>query len=69
MRKSCLCPICRTSVEPGERAFPFCSARCRLIDLGQWLGGSYVIPGRKQDTDGSSGPGPGQGNSNFGDDK
>jgi endogenous inhibitor of DNA gyrase (YacG/DUF329 family) len=23
--------------------FPFCSARCRLIDLGRWLGESYVI--------------------------
>jgi endogenous inhibitor of DNA gyrase (YacG/DUF329 family) len=24
--------------------FPFCSARCRLIDLGRWLGEGYVIP-------------------------
>ena len=23
--------------------FPFCSQRCRLIDLGRWLGGSYRI--------------------------
>ena len=23
--------------------FPFCSKRCRQIDLGKWLGGNYVI--------------------------
>jgi endogenous inhibitor of DNA gyrase (YacG/DUF329 family) len=25
--------------------FPFCSDRCRLVDLGRWLGGAYRIPG------------------------
>jgi len=25
---------------------PFCSARCRDVDLGRWLKGSYFIPGR-----------------------
>jgi endogenous inhibitor of DNA gyrase (YacG/DUF329 family) len=24
--------------------FPFCSPRCRLIDLGRWLGGEYRLP-------------------------
>jgi endogenous inhibitor of DNA gyrase (YacG/DUF329 family) len=24
--------------------FPFCSDRCKLIDLGRWLGESYRIP-------------------------
>jgi endogenous inhibitor of DNA gyrase (YacG/DUF329 family) len=24
---------------------PFCSERCRLIDLGNWASGKYVIPG------------------------
>jgi hypothetical protein len=24
--------------------FPFCSERCKLIDLGRWLGGKYQIP-------------------------
>ena len=41
------CPICdrlMQSTSPGEwPEFPFCSARCRLIDLGRWLGESYVI--------------------------
>ena len=25
--------------------FPFCSPRCRMVDLGRWLNGEYVIPG------------------------
>ncbi len=41
------CPICRKPVAPrGEnRSFPFCSDRCRLLDLGRWLGEAYRIPG------------------------
>jgi endogenous inhibitor of DNA gyrase (YacG/DUF329 family) len=42
------CPICQKPVEdpkPGEKSFyPFCSERCKLIDLGRWLGGKYQIP-------------------------
>jgi endogenous inhibitor of DNA gyrase (YacG/DUF329 family) len=43
-RKSC--PICRGGVaERGANpAFPFCSERCRLIDLGRWLGEEYRVP-------------------------
>jgi hypothetical protein len=26
-------------------AFPFCSSRCKLLDLGKWLGEEYRIPG------------------------
>jgi endogenous inhibitor of DNA gyrase (YacG/DUF329 family) len=37
------CPICGKPAEPAHR--PFCSARCRQVDLGRWLTGSYVIPG------------------------
>ena len=41
------CPIC-DQVMQGQRPaewpdFPFCSARCRLIDLGRWLGENYRI--------------------------
>ncbi len=25
--------------------FPFCSQRCRMVDLGRWLDGGYIIPG------------------------
>ncbi len=39
------CPICRQPVAPrhDNRAYPFCSERCRLIDLGRWLDGQYRI--------------------------
>lgn len=48
------CPICGKPAAPraGDRAFPFCSDRCRLVDLGEWLGEAYRIPG----------PRPGDGN-------
>ncbi|HEU5056419.1 MAG TPA: DNA gyrase inhibitor YacG [Kofleriaceae bacterium] len=40
------CPICRGAPAPRDEnpAFPFCSERCRLIDLGNWLGETYRIP-------------------------
>lgn len=40
------CPICDKPVEPRptNRFFPFCSGRCRLVDLGKWLGEEYRIP-------------------------
>ena len=28
-----------------QRVPPFCSERCKLIDLGNWASGEYVIPG------------------------
>ena len=37
------CPICGKPATPEHR--PFCSARCRQVDLGRWLSGDYVIPG------------------------
>ena len=38
------CPICG---KPAEVAFrPFCSARCRDVDLNRWLSGRYVVPGQ-----------------------
>jgi endogenous inhibitor of DNA gyrase (YacG/DUF329 family) len=37
------CPTCRTLVLKGDEHFPFCSDRCRLIDLGKWASGGYVI--------------------------
>ena len=32
-------------------ALPFCSDRCRLIDLGKWLDGEYVIEGEESPED------------------
>jgi uncharacterized protein len=37
------CPICRTLVLRTQENFPFCSDRCRTIDLGKWASGGYVI--------------------------
>ena len=41
--RSLRCPTCRTLVLRGDENFPFCSERCKLIDLGKWATGSYVI--------------------------
>ena len=40
------CPICDRAALPREqnRSFPFCSARCKTIDLGKWLSEDYRIP-------------------------
>lgn len=37
------CPICRKPVEMGDPYMPFCSERCKLIDLGAWAAEKYVI--------------------------
>ena len=41
--------------DPGQPmgAFPFCSDRCRLIDLGNWLDGKYQIPVAEEEDDGA----------------
>jgi endogenous inhibitor of DNA gyrase (YacG/DUF329 family) len=38
------CPECGKPVE--ARFAPFCSTRCQQIDLGRWLKGDYMIPGK-----------------------
>lgn len=42
------CPICKGPAKPRPENpyFPFCSNRCRLVDLGNWFGGSYRVPQR-----------------------
>lgn len=37
------CPICSREVDAKSPALPFCSERCRLVDLGKWFTGSYSI--------------------------
>lgn len=37
------CPSCRKTVQTTDEHFPFCSDRCRLIDLGKWASGAYRI--------------------------
>jgi endogenous inhibitor of DNA gyrase (YacG/DUF329 family) len=41
--KSLRCPTCRQIVTAKDSDFPFCSDRCRLIDLGKWASGAYRI--------------------------
>jgi hypothetical protein len=37
------CPICKKEVSVGDPEFPFCSERCRVLDLGNWASEKYVI--------------------------
>jgi uncharacterized protein len=37
------CPICKKPVPLDGPEMPFCSERCRLIDLGNWASEKYVI--------------------------
>ena len=48
MAKGC-CPIC--GKDAAEKMRPFCSQRCKDIDLNRWLSGRYVIPGAPDDGD------------------
>ena len=39
------CPICKKETEyTGNPYRPFCSERCKTIDLGKWAGGQYRVP-------------------------
>jgi endogenous inhibitor of DNA gyrase (YacG/DUF329 family) len=39
------CPVCKREFEMStSSALPFCSERCRTIDLGRWLGEAYSLP-------------------------
>lgn len=52
LRKPRPCPECG---KPSARAtFPFCSERCKSIDLNRWLTGGYAIPGEPVDENPSS---------------
>lgn len=43
------CPTCKKKFNYFSSKFrPFCSEKCRLIDLGQWLNESYSVPVEKQ---------------------
>jgi hypothetical protein len=52
------CPTCRKIVLRSDAEFPFCSERCRLIDLGKWASDGYVIssPLNDPETDDSNYP-------------
>jgi endogenous inhibitor of DNA gyrase (YacG/DUF329 family) len=47
------CPTCRALSEwEGNPYRPFCSERCRLIDLGKWLDEKYRVEASAEDEDG-----------------
>ncbi|MBV6496107.1 MAG: DNA gyrase inhibitor YacG [Acidobacteria bacterium ACB1] len=40
------CPQCGKETEfTGNEFRPFCSERCKLLDLGSWADGDYAVPG------------------------
>ena len=45
------CPTCGTAVVWGPQSpqRPFCSERCKLIDLGAWASESYRVPVQEGD--------------------
>jgi endogenous inhibitor of DNA gyrase (YacG/DUF329 family) len=54
-RPTSTCPICNRGLpqvsqeRPATKTHPFCSPRCKLVDLGNWLGDGYVIAGGSLD--------------------
>jgi len=49
--KSLKCPSCGKLVKAADEDFPFCSDRCRRIDLGKWAMGVYKISSPVLDPD------------------
>ena len=37
------CPTCKAAVPADAKSFPFCSDRCKTIDLGRWFNESYKV--------------------------
>ena len=54
------CPICGKPVAPRDEnpSFPFCSSRCKLLDLGKWLGEEYRVPGPRPGDGAEAPPAP-----------
>ncbi len=42
------CPICKRQVKFDDPFMPFCSARCKDVDLGNWAEEKYSIPGTEK---------------------
>ncbi|MGQ0530751.1 MAG: DNA gyrase inhibitor YacG [Panacagrimonas sp.] len=51
--KTARCPQCRqiSSLETGNRFRPFCSERCKLLDLGEWFAEKHSIPVADSDSE------------------
>lgn len=48
LRKARPCPECGKA--SAREHYPFCSDRCRTLDLSRWLTGSYAIPVSEDET-------------------
>ena len=51
-----ICPICHRKLKTDKKStaadskhLPFCSARCKLVDLGAWFDGDYIVPKKPDD--------------------
>lgn len=56
-----VCPVCGEPLDDSQSLSSFCSSRCKLIDLGQWLDETYCIsrddtPEDNQSDDDGGGP-------------
>jgi endogenous inhibitor of DNA gyrase (YacG/DUF329 family) len=52
------CPVCDVPVDLQKTpTVPFCSERCRLVDLGRWLDESYGVPAAPAEDEDEDGPG------------
>lgn len=59
-RPASRCPVCRRPAVPrrpagspeGPGPFPFCSERCRQVDLGRWFSEQYAVPAAEADAPG-----------------
>lgn len=51
IKKTLKCPICKKDVALDDPEMPFCSERCRIIDLGNWASEKYVIPSPLQSSE------------------
>ncbi len=49
--KALFCPTCRKVVLATTPDFPFCSNRCRILDLARWASGDYKVSSPIQDPD------------------
>ena len=67
--KALFCPTCRKVVLATDKDFPFCSDRCRILDLGKWASGDYKISSPILDPEVLEGLGEGMPHRRHGDDE
>jgi hypothetical protein len=55
LMRTAVCPQCGapSKLDAGNPSRPFCSERCKLLDLGAWFDGRHAIPAAPTDEDGN----------------